>query len=723
MKNKNVVRTILIVVNILLIAIDILFSWFYSKNLKQVQTQNDIDTFCSTIESMKQVSDNYLRMERGYVSGWAQYIEHEGMTVDEALEYINNTNIQEDRYAHIVDMSTYKAYSTYYGDSTRMVECYKKFANNSEDETNNIFMTNMNHMFYKDEEFSVLGKYRTDDTHTNVVSVGTKVTLANDDGSTKDYLLLRIIPLESIRKIWVFPVEYMDAQVGIITKSGAYVVPSEAMKSVSFAEFILSYNYQDDYEGFWKFLHELSDTDKGLLKFKDSKGEDCYWYYSSFGESTGIDILGYIPVAKLETHTVNWTLVIVTCGVLALMVLLDGAYILQMNRELRRTALLAEAASNAKTNFLSTMSHDIRTPMNGIIGMTNIAKEHLDDKEYVAECLDKVTLASGHLLTLINDILDISKVESGKMALRAKPFSIERSINKLVDVVQVQIDNKHIKLDVEKDIPRKYLVADELRVNQIYINILSNAIKYTPDGGSINIKLKEQELPGSKVCLTYIVSDTGCGMSPEFQKNMYSMFTREVDSKVAKIQGTGLGLAIVKQIVDLMGGTINCESEVDKGTTFTVSVDVGYTDRRVYERTYGLDKDQSGKDFQGMNVLVAEDNDLNWEIIQEMLRTVHVTCDRAENGRQCVDMLEASKDGTYDLVLMDIQMPVMDGREATKLIRQSGRSYVRDIMIYAMTADAFIEDVQACINVGMNGHLAKPVDMSRVCEALRKASH
>ena len=574
-------------------------------------------------------------------------------------------------------------------------------------------------MLASESDFNILGKYRADDTQTNVISVGTRVALRSGDGEKKEYLLLRIIPVESVRKIWIFPVEYMSAEIGMITKSGAYVIPSNSMKSLSFSEFILGYNLVDDYGKLEEMLRKLSSTQSGILEYKDSKGQDCYWYYSSFGKESGIDIVGYIPVKNLDTYTTNWFIIFMTCGVLLLLALVDGVYIYHINRRLRETAKVAEEASKAKTQFLSTMSHDIRTPMNGIIGMTNIAKTHINEPEYVKSCLNKVSLASDHLLTLINDILDISKVESGSMVLNPAVFSLEESIEKLTDIVQVQMEDKNLRFETEKEIPEIYLVADELRLNQIFINILTNAIKYTPQGGTIKMSVTEELLGNEKVRLVYCVSDTGMGMSEEFQENMYHMFSRETDSRTDKIQGTGLGLAIVKQMVDLMGGTIQCESAPDKGTTFTVTIDLKKGNAEEYREKYGTDDGQADQ-FENLRVLVAEDNDLNWEISCELLQSIGVFCVRAQNGQECVDMLEASEKNPYDLILMDIQMPVMNGKEAARRIRQSSREFIKNIMIVAMTADAFAEDVWECINAGMNGHISKPVDKKKVLEVLRQ---
>ena len=489
--------------------------------------------------------------------------------------------------------------------------------------------------------------------------------------------------------------------------------------------------------------------------------------------------------------------------------------------------------------------------MNAITGLTAIAERNLDDKESTREYLRKITLASNHLLTLINDILDISKVESGKINLSPQTFSIVETVENLVNLSQPMVKEKNIAFSFRVSrMEREYLYADQLRLNQIYINILSNAIKYTEPGGSVSVDLREEESPKSGCTrLTYIVSDSGIGMSPEFMENMYQPFSRQTDSRVNSIQGTGLGLAITKQMVDLMEGAIDCQSEQEKGTTFTVVLDLPVADRQREDMTLepmdvlvvdddeilletaadtlkslgaNADRAKSGEealgmiaqrnsagqayrvvildwkmpdadgvetirrirtelksdvpillisaydasdieeaakeagangfiskplfrstlydkinellgneaksvependysDLQGMNILIAEDNDINWEIISTMLRMFGITTERAKNGRICVEKMQQAAEGSYALIFMDIQMPEMNGLDATRAIRALDDPWKSSIPIIAMTADAFSENIAECLDAGMNGHIAKPIDMKLVLKEIRR---
>lgn len=393
--------------------------------------------------------------------------------------------------------------------------------------------------------------------------------------------------------------------------------------------------------------------------------------------------------------------------------------------ELEKALESANTANQAKTTFLSSMSHDIRTPMNAIVGMTSIAENHINDSERVRDCLKKINISSHHLLTLINDVLDISKIESGNLALNPVVFSLRDMMTTLESIVRPQYTAKSLDFSINiHNIEYETICADEVRLNQIFINILTNAIKYTQDKGRVSVDLSQEILQdGQNVRIIYIVRDNGIGMSSKFMKNMYNTFSRAQDSRINKIQGTGLGLTIVKQIVDMMNGSIDCKSEVNKGTEFTIMLDLPFV-----EKKHETDKqsDSSGKSsdkseyFRGMNLLVAEDNELNWEVVSELLSMYDITCEHAENGRICVDMLESAEEGRYDAVLMDIQMPVMNGREAATVIRLNTHNWIKEIPIIAMTADAFAEDIAACKAVGMNGHVSKPIDLDNLFQEMYK---
>lgn len=716
-KDKRTKR-ILLLCNVILIMTMLITSWMYSGYIYRTQEETKISGFVRLIESMKQLSQNYLDSERGYVKDWASYISENGMTMDEALDFLRSVNANKERYIHIVDMDSFEAYSAYYPRGEEKIDTYLKYKEKGV-EADLPFADIMQNMFEGiGEEFAVLGKYRLPETKAMGVGVGTRVTLSTESGS-KDFLLLRIVPVEVMKKSWVFPLDYSSAEVGIITNSGDYVVQSQSMKSLNFPEYIRGYNFQDDYNKVKDIRSQLEKTDQGILKYRNFRGESCLWYYSSFGEGSSLDILGVVEEDELKPSIDVWYIVFLVCGMLIVVVIIDAVYLVNMNRRLREAARTSEQASRAKTQFLSAMSHDIRTPLNAVMGMMQIAKKKADDPEYVAECMDKGIHSGKQLLTLINDVLDISKIESGKFTLNMEKVSLVELIRDMMEMLAQNIAQKEIRLECDFDsLPHKYVQADKMRLNQIYVNLLTNAVKYTEAGGTITLRLYEEEIPDDlhDTRLVFCVSDTGIGMTEEFQEKMYSTFSREIKTQVNSTQGSGLGLSIVKQMVDLMGGTITCKSASGKGTSFTVKIDLPIEEDEV-EEDYNQRTAFDGKD---MHLLIAEDNELNWEIACELLSEYGITCDRAKNGQECVDMLTKEPAGTYSAILMDVHMPVMNGYEATKAIRSLPDEKRRKTVIIAMTADAFAENVQECLACGMNGHVAKPIDMNKLVTYLMK---
>lgn len=725
-KKKSRKNIILILCNVVLVLGMILTAFFYSRFNQEQRNAMKVDAFCTTVESMKQVSENYLSTEKGYVDDWAAYISNQHMTADEALEYIRTTNTHTDRAAHLVDMEDMTARSTTERNGTYWVHCYDEMLKQNTVYSNN-FLNKMREMFLGEtDKVPVLGKYRVGELQRTVVSVGTKVTIREEDGSDKDYLLLRLIPVEYLQKSWVFPTEFPTAEIGLITRDGGYVIQSPSLRSSSFTAFVRGYNFQDDYNKVDKLAEQLKTEDTGLMIYKDSAGRDSYFYYSCLGQDSDVCILGYIPVADVQTDATDWSVVLMICGTLGLLIIIDGSHILSINRKLRHAVNLAERANLAKTQFLSSMSHDIRTPMNAVIGMTEIARHHLDDPAYVEDCLNKVAISGKHLLTLINDILDISKVESGKMTLNPHAFSLRGNVEEMADMVRHDAQEKQLTLSVEMhDILQDTLVGDPLRIRQIMINLLNNAVKYTEAGGTVRFEVQQYPVEGTdeEVETRFVIADNGIGMTEEFQKTMYNSFSRATDSRINTIQGSGLGLAIARQMAEMMKGSIQCVSAPGKGTTFTVSLQLPVAQEIVeMENTSEEENGQTGE-FAGMHVLVAEDNQLNWEILQILLEEYGIEADRAENGEICVNRLKNPDVVRYDMVLMDVQMPVMDGREATRRLRRSNDPYVRNIPVVAITADAFAEDIYACLESGMDGHVSKPIDMKQVVPYLRKAKN
>ncbi len=379
----------------------------------------------------------------------------------------------------------------------------------------------------------------------------------------------------------------------------------------------------------------------------------------------------------------------------------------------------AENANKAKTDFLSNMSHDIRTPMNAIVGFTDIAMKRKPDKE-VENCLKKIRQSSEYLMTLINDVLDISRIESGKLEYKPVPVDLRDMINTVLSIARGYTENRDLNFYVSREeLKTPYVMADELRIREVLLNIISNAVKFTKDGGTISFAA--ENCPGNEehhMIVRYRISDTGIGMSEEFQARIFDEFSQENGGARTSYKGTGLGMAIAKQYVDLMGGKIEVSSKKGIGSTFTVEIPLLIAEQILIEKEETLRKDM---DLHGLHVLLAEDNDLNAEIAVALLEEQGMIVTRTVDGKSALAQFCNTAPGTFDLILMDIMMPEMNGYETTTAIRNlPDRPDGKKIPIIAMTANAFAEDVQAALNTGMDDHVAKPIDMSILISVITK---
>ena len=383
---------------------------------------------------------------------------------------------------------------------------------------------------------------------------------------------------------------------------------------------------------------------------------------------------------------------------------------------------IAEKASKAKTDFLSNMSHDIRTPMNAIIGITTLMKNELHEPEKLAEHLGKLETSGQLLLGIINDILDMSRIESGKTTLNVEKMNLPQQVSQLDSVIRQQASQRRQTFTVNTLVQHENVLADPNRLNQVLMNILSNAVKYTPTGGHIRLDVDELTHTEHYAKYRFVVQDDGIGMSEEFQKTLFEPFTREEKSGTNKVQGTGLGMAITKSIVDLMGGTIHVESTTGKGTRFEVVLEfpIDAEADTVQETQVPPEEEENASHLSGMKFLCAEDNAINAEILEMLLEANGASCTICSNGQEIVDAFTSVKPGDYHMILMDVQMPVMDGLEATRRIRSGENPLGRTIPILAMTANAFLEDMQKSKDAGMDEHLSKPVDISALEQTVKR---
>lgn len=675
--------------------------------------------------------------------------------------------------------------------------------------------------------------------------------------------LLAGIPMETVNKSLALNVNNNLVFSHIIETNGRFVVKNIEDDVDNYYDWLLDNYTFDDIDAGQMVSQMQEKLDNGELFSMEvtTNGERRHIYCSPLSNSEWylVTVMPYGPldeaVANLGSRRMETT--IIGCGILLAATLIVFFLYFRMSRrqmnEVEKAQKEAEHANLAKSEFLSNMSHDIRTPMNAIVGMTEIATSNIGNQEQVSSCLRKISLSSKHLLGLINDVLDMSKIESGKLTLNIDSVCLRETAESIVTIIQPQVKAKKQYFDVFiQNIHQENIYCDSVRLNQVLLNLLSNALKFTPEGGSIALTVSQEDSPkGEKFVRThFIVCDTGIGMSEEFQKVIFDSFAREDNSRVQRIEGTGLGMAITKYIVDKMDGTITVKSQKDKGSTFHVTLDLeiapdeegemslpswnmlvvdddeqlcqsvvstleeigihgewalngqkavemakqrsnegkGYhvilldwkipgmdgietakklrqsigdqvpillisaydwSDVEDQARTAGINgflskplfkstlyhgllrfaqAEASQKelpkeeipDFTGKRILLAEDNEINWEIANELLSAQGFQLDWAEDGQKCVDMFRQAAPGTYQVILMDLRMPVLDGYGATLAIRNMEREDAKNIPIIAMTADAFSEDIQKCLECGMNAHVSKPIDMKKLLRLLQK---
>ncbi|MDE6960986.1 MAG: response regulator [Lachnospiraceae bacterium] len=712
----------------------------------------------------------------------------------------------------------------------------------------------------REEEKSVTSGTDGQGEKVLLLVVNAKYPMKN--GKTSEVLVAGL-PMQYLNEALVLDNENSLVYSHIIHEDGSFVIRNgEAYRDNYFnriLEMFSAYNGKEP-EQYAKELQEAMEKKEDYSVLAKIDGLHRHLYCSPLPDSEWY-LIAVMPYGTLDDaiHRLGvqrQNIMLGACSVILVAMLMIFLLYYRMSqqqlRELNRAEREAVHANKAKSEFLSNMSHDIRTPMNGIVGMTAIAMANIDDKERVKDCLGKITLSSKHLLGLINDVLDMSKIESGKLTLNMNQISLHDTMESIVNIVKQQIESRKQHFDIFiQNIKTEEVYCDSVRLNQVLINLLSNAVKFTPEGGVINVYLEQRDssLGENYVRCVFRVKDSGIGMTPEFQKTIFDTFTRERNAKVDRTEGTGLGMAITKCIVDAMGGTIELQSEIGKGTEFCVTLDLEkavtkeadmflppwrmlvvdnnedlclsavsslkeigidaewatdgktavelakkrHEERESYEiilldwKMPGMDGLETAKEirkhlgenvpiliisaydwseiekeaeqagihgfigkplfksnlyiglsrfmldetkkeekeekktvhFFGKRILLAEDNDLNWEIAEELLSEAGFELERAENGKVCVERFRQSPEGYFDVILMDIRMPVMSGYEAATKIRQLPRQDA-ELPIIAMTADAFSEDIEHSKACGMNEHVSKPIDVDRLIQILKK---
>ena len=513
----------------------------------------------------------------------------------------------------------------------------------------------------------------------------------------------------------------------------------------------------DDFgeSSFWGFVLQVIDWDRFMsdINLKSLSEADFSYKIWSYDRSSGDKVIlaqsqddmpensltieceipnntWYFDIAPSNgwTPVSQWILSIIASYIFSLLIAMVFYQIFskkhrekQYAAELEKAAELAKSANEAKTRFLFNMSHDIRTPMNAIIGFSGLLEKNLQNEEKAKEYLGKICSSGNLLMTIINQILEIARIESGTTALQLKAEDINTLFHTVNTVFEEDVRKKNLQYSVDLDVYHTFILCDRVKLQEIMLNIISNAIKYTSDGHGVHVKIYEKDSEDPrKARLIFTCEDTGIGMSEEYLPHIFEEFSREHTTTENKVAGTGLGLPIVKSMIELMGGSIQVESTQGVGTKFTVDISFDTASEADVYRNQISEQPDILEKLEGKRILLAEDNDLNAEIAIELLAEQKIITDRAEDGAECLDKLEKADSGYYDMILMDIQMPVMDGYDAAVRIRRMKDEKKASIPIVAMTANAFAEDRQKAISMGMNDHVAKPIDMNVLLPVIAK---
>lgn len=641
-----------------------------------------------------------------------RYISVNDLTLDEALTVIEQSNSSRNRQFELIG-SDYTGYLARRDDSGGFIplsyeaEAYAELKKAIDDKDDSGF-----------EDVCFAPEFTDSETALKYFAVYRHLPIRNEAGEKEIYTLLLATKSKDILDIFDVQSSFEGLSTILMDSSGNYIVSNNDFKSTNFFHYLHVYN-DLTLDKRTELEREVMANGRGELYYKNAVGKDCVFRYERM-KTNGWFCVTAVPMESFRTPKLNANYMLNAVFALVFIFIIDAVWLQRMNKRLRASVLREMEASDAKTDFLSRMSHDIRTPINGIIGLTALALNE-ETSPRVREYLENINVSGQFLTGLVNDILDLSKVESGKVELNPEPYS-SRDLYKYVKAVAEPLcKEKGLEFRLQPPDDEPPVLLDRLRFNQILFNLLSNAVKYTPAGGFVELSWKREPLPEGHIVLELSVRDNGIGMSEEFQKHMFESFTQE-RSQTANT-GTGLGLAIVHSLVSLMNGEITVKSKQGEGSTFTVRLE-----RAVCKEAAVAAPKAEYADLKGKRVLLCEDNQINILVAQRMLEMWGVEAEVAVNGKEAVEKFTDSEPFGYDAVLMDVLMPEMNGLDATQAIRKTDRPDAAVLPIIAMTANAYESDVKNCIDAGMNAHMGKPIDheqlqkllAEQIAEALNK---
>ena len=699
-------RILIVLANVLIMSAMLIFVMLYANDTRSKREKEQITNYERTAASVERVTANYLEEEQHICDTWAGYINSAVPTSAEAMDFLRCSQTMDDVSAQLIfdNGDHFSGYTTYYPDDNGHTVSYKGL---------DLFSG-------FDPSDAGIGKVRITRAYTNPIKGLQSMAFCNwvkviENGEPCDALLLRVVPVSALEQKWAFPsADYELAEISVFASDGSYIIKSKSVKNSNFFEFYKSYN-MDDYIKAGNFEQQLVNN-SGSLKLLNSRGEECIIAYTPVMSTDNWTLIMYMPMSGFAPVTIDWLLVGVVFAGLLILLLSDLAAMIIFNSKLAAAARDAENANMAKTYFLSTMSHDIRTPMNSILGMNEMVLRECDNEDIIVYS-EHIRASGNTLLGLINDILDFSKIEAGKLDVIPVDYEISSVLNDLVNMVQTRADAKGLtlELNIDENIPRM-LNGDEIRLKQVVTNLLTNAVKYTKQGTvTFSIGYEKVENDPEHIMLNVSVEDTGTGIREEDMGRLFSAFERINERDNRYIEGTGLGLTITQSILELMGSRLDIKSEYGKGSVFGFSVKQKVVKREpvgdyeaAFRRSVAERKIYKEKfTAPDARVLVVDDTPVNITVFKSLLKRTKMQIDMAESGDECIIRTSLVK---YDMIFLDHMMPVKDGIETLKELKSSEKNKNRETPIICLTANAVSGMRESYLAAGFDDYLTKPID-------------
>jgi len=703
----------LLLVNVFCITALVAIFANYSSGYRQKLYDQNVNSIGNLNKSSATVAEAMFSYYAQKLSDMSRYIEANEMNLEDALSYLQCMSADTSGRFELIGTDS-SGYVLGAGENGAAVAIAYK--DNSYSELHQIFKNaadrGANHVLYTPEFTDAFSAFKCFAFY-DYVNV-------EENGAGKSYTLMFVARSSDLVAKIQQSGNYNDLSTALIDMKGNYIIGNSDFKSENLFKYLYVFNGLT-LDQMNSLSGEVLSTDAGTLLYKNSAGKDCVFVYTRQTDAKWYSV-SCVPVDSFENNLYGNQLIIWITVILSVLMFINVFSLNKMNRVLKLAAIREKNANEAKSEFLSRVSHDIRTPLNAILGFASITADDSRLAPDLKENLRKINDSGHYLLGILNDVLDMSKIESGKVELRERSENLTRLFNDVLSIFSGEAKRAGITIRTDFELrENEYFIIDSLRTKQIFSNLLSNAIKFSESGTEIYWSVHEEPDEDGRSKIVSVIRDQGRGMSKEFLDKLYEPFTREEGERSDEITGTGLGLAIVKRLVSLMEGTILVESAPGKGTKFTVTIPFRRGEAEV-EKNMSMAADDSGDNLRGKRVLICEDNELNREIAAALLDQRGILYDTAENGKIGVDLFSSSSEGFYDIILMDIRMPVMNGLETAAAIRALDRDDARTVPIIALTANAYDEDIRDTAKAGMNAHLAKPFERDEFFAVLSRYS-